>query len=83
MKAKAVKFYESRLVVKGMGEFPYDMLRYDSCFPDSSDDAAKLNGRYDEVRTITLRRRSASIIPATAGRWESFCWKVVEETPFY
>ena len=28
--------------VSGLCGFPFDMLRYDSCFPESSTDAAKL-----------------------------------------
>lgn len=69
--------------VKGRGEFPTDMLRYDRCWPESSDDAMLMMlDRHD--RTVTLRRafdgtRNAALVHgATRRRWESFGWEVTD-----
>ena len=32
----------TEIVVEGTGEFPFDMLRYDACFPTTSEDAAAM-----------------------------------------
>jgi hypothetical protein len=59
--------------VRGSGEFPFDMLRYDECWPAGADDAAAMNktGR----RLITLR--VANHFAPTEARWNSFNWKIV------
>ena len=71
-----------RFRVKGTGEFPFDMLRYDACWPDRSEDAMKLTrhlgaGSYPEAREIRL----CSYKPPTEGRWRSFLWTCVEDPP--
>lgn len=48
------------------GEFPWDMLRYDRCFPASENQSYLLNKR--ELRTIELH---GPILP-TSERWYSF-----------
>ena len=58
-------------VVTGRGEFPWDMLRYDRCWPMSSSDVAKLEavaGR--EPRSILIM----SYNKPTIDRWSSFNW---------
>jgi hypothetical protein len=58
--------------VTGRGEFPFDMLRYDQCYPVGPTDAAML--AYDnrkKTREITLARRRN--LPAVQ-RWVSFGW---------
>lgn len=37
--------------VVGVGEFPLDMLRYDSAFPAGSDDTDKIVARYGDAGT--------------------------------
>jgi hypothetical protein len=75
--------------VEGTYPFPVDMLRYDACFPATSDDAVELGASCDFNR----RRASSSIgedkkrrrvklatnlqNKPTVGRWESFGWRVV------
>lgn len=68
--------------VQGRGNFPFDMLRYDSCCPDRSEDAAEMSGYDTEVRTVRLRRfaRDKKAGP-TVERWRSFGWSVVPGTP--
>lgn len=59
--------------VKGSGEFPFDMLRYDCCWPRCTDDiAAMLAGRGKrEIRLATYSR-------VTHARWVSFNWNIVD-----
>lgn len=66
--------------VKGVGDFPIDMLRYDTCWPARSEDISKFNvSRFAEaeelraVRTITLQ----SYFAPTVARWASFGWSVI------
>lgn len=89
MKPKAIKSYETILVVEGRGHFPIDMLRYDSCFPRTGEDAGKISritkvpfqlSYQREIQSIVLIRRSLNNLPATTERWESFGWRVVSET---
>ncbi len=65
--------------VEGCGEFPFDMLRYDSCWPYQGDDAGQLASRRHERDTNIQSRRVVlqGIQDPTAERWRSFNWKVV------
>ncbi len=64
--------------VFGIGGFPTDMLRYDSCYPDNESDSVQMSDygkTYAQLSTIrTIRMRSH--YPPTIGRWNSFGWKV-------
>jgi hypothetical protein len=61
--------------VRGSGEFPYDMLRYDQCWPATEmNDSGKLGTRSNETRKVVLRGLRAP----TDGRWQSFGWFVGE-----
>ena len=63
------------LVVVGSGEFPFDMLRYDSACPLAEADSSAM-GR-DGARVVCLRMFSVSPDAAHAAkRWESFSWRV-------
>ena len=73
-----------RFIVKGTGSFPIDMLRYDQCFPDDQESAAKIANSVYHSRMAT---QDGEICLAawrligwepTKKRWESFLWKVVE-----
>lgn len=67
--------------VHGKGIFPFDMLRYDSSIPSSTDDAVAL-APFDpalSVRTIKLTKLSAYKSGGpTNMRWLSFGWKVTK-----
>lgn len=67
-------YYIRRFTVRGAGEFPFDMLRYDMCWPASPDDVAQMmsTGR----RTVTLHTPVTT--SPTTGRWDSFLWQVTE-----
>ncbi|AIY40158.1 hypothetical protein LT85_1000 [Collimonas arenae] len=58
--------------VKGSGDFPIDMLRYDECWPDQPADAEAIAPGNREIRYIKL----LSDRYPTVHRWESFCWTV-------
>ena len=62
--------------VTGRGEFPWDMLRHDSCWPCTGADASKLQcypgEGYTKHRSIKLR----SYREPTIERWSSFLWSV-------
>jgi hypothetical protein len=63
--------------VEGVGLFPFDMLRHDSCHPLHETDSFKIEqtiGRGLELRTIAMR--GYTLMGPTEGRWESFGWKV-------
>jgi hypothetical protein len=72
--------FRTSFKVEGSGAFPCDMLRYDCCYPHTSADAALLLD-WEARRTITLEKqhegRHSSV---TVRRWESFGWRVLEET---
>ncbi len=59
--------------VTGWGEFPYDMLRYDACWPKRAEDAGRIPPiTGDAPRSITLQ----SYHRPTVDRWRSFLWTV-------
>lgn len=76
-----------RFRVQGSGTFPFDMLRYDGCYPESQDDVHRmLDSAYADPTLGTVRIVNL-IQPVVAGfkkvvtveRWESFGWKVIQQ----
>jgi hypothetical protein len=68
--------------VEGNGKFPFDMLRYDQCWPTHGGAASNLNPLRDKDGSdMTIRRQitltSIRASAPTIARWESFGWKVV------
>jgi hypothetical protein len=66
--------------VEGNGEFPYDMLRYDQCWPKSeASDVYKMSAH--PLGNLARTTRSVTLVSIkekpTVARWESFGWKVV------
>jgi hypothetical protein len=66
--------------VVGRGEFPYDMLRYDQCWPASEQrDVPQMNSVYEDYRycriIIVARRRDLNRA-WTSERWTSFGWSL-------
>jgi len=83
---KQKKFYETILTVQGDNEFPVDMLRYSSCFPDSEASSRAIEESCnpmigDKTRTVELRRRSVNpTLPANEeARWNAYHWTVLSE----
>ncbi len=61
--------------VEGLGEFPFDMLRYDCCWPLTSNDSHGLLGNERRVVTLTTIQENRHWEP-TVARWASFLWAV-------
>lgn len=63
--------------VEGSGEFPFDMLRYDSCWPFSEGrDVPSLVHYGPRGRRRVVLQTTNQHAP-TAGRWQSFNWRVI------
>jgi hypothetical protein len=65
--------------VRGRGEFPIDMLRYDRCWPKSEMDSNLIQAvvhpsMWREVELMCINMTNAP----TAGRWKSFGWEICE-----
>lgn len=72
--------YTTRYTVRGTGDFPIDMLRYDHSFPWAEEDTAWIL-RKDE-REVMLGIVSAAKNPhIERNRWQSFGWIVTERYP--
>lgn len=76
---KLYRKYE--FTVTGSGSFPFDMLRYDSCYPTSGLDVTSMtfdpdvyDGGMSRSRERNVRLRSER--EPTVARWESFGWRV-------
>lgn len=76
-------------VVEGTGEFPLDMLRYDSARPLTAEDKRVVDALYEGGDATPLwdgdklRRNRVTLVTElpnapTHGRWQSYTWKVVE-----
>lgn len=66
-------------VVVGVGEFPFDMLRYDECWPALEEQTRSLAEIPMKpgglaTRRIVLAKRNGEFNPA---RWRSFTWDFV------
>ncbi len=64
----------AKVTIPPGGQFPVDMLRYDSCFPVRTVDALNLVERAEEEREVYVARASESKKEPgwTVGRWRSF-----------
>lgn len=60
--------------VKGGGEFPFDMLRKDCCFPRNEKDSYLMAAQ--GIRTVTLDAHwtDSGKFEPNYDRWESFGW---------
>lgn len=81
--------FNQTFTVEGTGNFPYDMLRYDRCYPASGNQSNELSDnplpRPDDYltksRQVQLRRLAHfKGDRPTIDRWKSFGWVVLEET---
>lgn len=85
MAQRKLTVYPMRFTVEGRGQFPVDMLRYDACWPDSSEDVFALTVERGDIEEFTTTRKihlrkwatSAKELP-TKGRWASFGWRVTD-----
>ena len=56
--------------------FPLDMLRYDSCWPYSADDAARIEESLARIERKVYTVRLSSYNAPTIARWNSFSWGI-------
>jgi hypothetical protein len=68
--------YNHSFVVEGYGSFPIDMLRYDSCFPASGEDVARMRDDHSRRQVRLSAIWSRAYLP-TKDRWSSFSWVVI------
>jgi len=76
----AVKFHRQVFEVEGCGRVPYDMLRYDRCWPADEPTAHRIEkARADNtVRRFRLIRYVADDThEPCVPRWAGFGWKIV------
>ena len=76
--------------VQGKGAIPFDMLRYDSCYPATSQDAAVIEVAASPYASQEERREVATVglvhccnrkgWQPTVARWASFLWAVVPDS---
>lgn len=70
-------------------DFPIDMLRYDSCFPDRGEDSSKIRRSMDrfveegkdqkrEDYTVQVVHVGEKAWKPTYGRWDRFGWEVLD-----
>jgi hypothetical protein len=67
--------YTHTFEVTGVGEFAYDMLRYDMCFPDRETDTSLMTMKHSRTLSVTQvwNTKNPVISPL---RWASFGWNV-------
>lgn len=72
--------YRQEFIVEGGGTFPYDMLRYDRCYPAEENQSCLLQ-TVSHDRQVRLARETynKNDMP-TIARWASFGWRVLEHT---
>ncbi len=73
--------YLHEATVEISGQFPLDMLRYDSCFPATSEDVAEIANSFIGCcpghRRVRLHALSRDKAHWTPERWESFHAKII------
>jgi hypothetical protein len=69
--------FQYEFYVSGSGVFPFDMMRYDQCWPASGEDAARLEWERISARGQGIRSiKMLSYREPTVDRWASFTWSV-------
>lgn len=75
--------FKSRLAVHVTGPGVIEMMRYDTCYPATEEDAHKLirvcggDGSPDDHLVVFMRSAAADNAP-TEGRWRSFGCRVLD-----
>lgn len=75
--------YATQFEVVSKYPFPLDMLRYDACYPERSEDAATIGYSLDPEQqggdsfvVRLIRFHKTRYWEPTVGRWSSFMWSV-------
>lgn len=69
--------YVHRFYVIGDGEFPFDMLRYDSCYPVTGEAVLRMSQNGDRRCVELASRQPRGLWRPTESRWMSFGWTAV------
>lgn len=65
-------------IAVGNGEFPFDMLRYDHCFPASESDSGEMGrNHYQHDRAVIVAKYRQQPGRWTVDRWQSFGWALI------
>ena len=69
--------------VEGSGDFPFELLRRERCWPASAEDAVSLgirlaDGDPDAARTRHITLETASSYSPNRARWRSRGWRVID-----
>ena len=71
------KLYVFNFAVRGSGQFPYDMLRYDHAWPAWEEESGYLAQDWAaDAREVCLRMASSHDKGPNVDRWRSFGWAV-------
>lgn len=81
--------YHQSFTVSGRGQFPIDMLRYDTCFPVNPESVSviydccsnhDLNALHntEPVKVRLARYVDSKVTQPTIDRWRSFGWNVLD-----
>lgn len=75
------KLKVTHFTVQGFGVFPVDMLRYDQCWPERTEDAIQITKRPSEYPPVPppMVRLVTHGVKITNDRWSSFGWTVISE----
>jgi hypothetical protein len=74
-----------RFSATGRNTFPFDMLRYDSCHPNTQDSVSEMEASLDPNERIAREQRGFKVTltsyvrPCEPARWNSFGWRISEE----
>lgn len=74
--------YIFSFTVEGAGDFPFDMLRFDRCWPATGHDVSQVTATFAADGAFPPKRqiKMASVQRGgpTVDRWKSFGWTVTE-----
>lgn len=77
--------------VEGAGEFPFDMLAHDACYPRTREDAIGMllalprrwrrRGVYGDAEEERIHRirLATSLRPPSIERWQAYGWRVIDD----
>ena len=71
-------FKATRFTVTSDMPFPFDMLRYDGCHPETEDDVSAMFKQGTRNVRLVMYHRPGEPEEPTRERWQSFLWNVHE-----
>ena len=71
-------FKATRFTVTSDIPFPFDMLRYDGCHPETQDDVSAMFKQGTRDVKLVMYHRPGERDEPNRERWQSFLWNVHE-----